>query len=51
MNEHQQLKDHLKSIKDKNSAHKLDQLKFDEKIDELNQETDILLDEIDKWQM
>ena len=51
MNEHQQLKDHLKIIKDKNSAHKLDQLKFDEKIDELNQETDILLDEIDKWQM
>ena len=51
MNEHQQIKDHLNSIKDKNSAHKLDQLKFDEKIDELNQETDILLDEIDKWQM
>ena len=26
------------------------QKKFSEKIDELNQETDILLDEIDKWQ-
>ena len=26
------------------------QLKFSEKIDELNQETDNLLDEIDKWQ-
>ena len=26
------------------------QLEFSEKIDELNQETDILLDEIDKWQ-
>ena len=37
--------------KDKNSKHKLDQLKFNEKIDELIQETDILLDEIDKWQM
>ena len=24
---------------------------FHEKIDELNQETDILLEEIDKWQM
>ena len=24
---------------------------FSEKIDELNQETDILLEEIDKWQM
>ena len=38
-------------MKEKNSKHKLDQLKFNEKIDELNQETDILLDEIDKWQM
>ena len=26
------------------------QLEFSEKIDELNQETDTLLDEIDKWQ-
>ena len=26
------------------------QIEFTEKIDELNQETDILLDEIDKWQ-
>ena len=25
--------------------------KFEEKIDELNQETDMLIDEIDKWQM
>ena len=48
--EHQKLKHQLKIIKDKNSKHKLDQLKFNEKIDELNQETDILLDEIDKWQ-
>ncbi len=51
INEHQKLKDQLKSIKEKNSQHKIDQLKFDEKIDELNQETDILLNEIDKWQM
>ena len=41
----------LKDIKYDNSKHKFDQLKFKEKIDELNQETDILLDEIDKWQM
>ena len=27
------------------------QIEFSEKIDELNQETDSLLDEIDKWQM
>ena len=33
------------------SLQKLKKLKFNEKIDELNQETDILLDEIDKWQM
>ena len=26
------------------------QIRFSEKIDELNQETDNLLDEIDKWQ-
>ena len=26
------------------------QIQFSEKIDELNQETDTLLDEIDKWQ-
>ena len=51
INEHHKLKDQLKDIKDKNSKHKFDQLKFNEKIDELNQETDILLDEIDKWQM
>ena len=51
MNEHHKLKDQLEAIKEKNSKHKIDQLKFYEKIDELNQETDILLDEIDKWQM
>ena len=51
INVHQKLKDQLKAIREKNSEHKLDQLKFNEKIDELNQETDILLDEIDKWQM
>ena len=51
ISEHHKLKDHLKSIEDKNSKHKLAQLRFNEKIDELNQETDILLDEIDKWQM
>ena len=51
INEHNKLKDQLEVIKEKNSKHKIDQLKFNEKIDELNQETDILLDEIDKWQM
>ena len=51
INEHQKLREQLKLIRDKNSKHKLDQLKFNEKIDELNQETDILSDEIDKWQI
>ena len=51
INEHQKLREQLKVIRDKNSKHKLDQLKFNEKIDELNQETDILSDEIDKWQI
>ena len=51
VNEHQKLKEQLQTIKNKNSQHKLDQLKINEKIDELNQETDILLEEIDKWQM
>ena len=27
------------------------QMEFSEKIDELNQETDTLIEEIDKWQM
>ena len=49
--EHHKLKDQLEALKEKNSKHKMDQLKFNDKIDELNQETDILLDEIDKWQM
>ena len=51
INEHQKLREQLKGIRDKNSKHKLDQLKFNEKIDELNQETDILSNEIDKWQI
>ena len=51
VNEHHKLKGQFEALKEKNSKHKIDQLKFNEKIDELNQETDILLDEIDKWQM
>ena len=43
--------DELKQkIKEKNLTQKNRELKFNEKIDELNQETDILLEEIDKWQ-
>jgi len=62
--EKQELEDKYKNLVDdyNNLSKKLDefqnqekieqkkQLEFSEKIDELNQETDILLGEIDKWQ-
>ena len=62
--EKQELEDKYKSLLDdyNNLSKKLDefqnfekieqkkQIEFSEKIDELNQETDTLLDEIDKWQ-
>ena len=35
---------------DKEKIEQKKQIEFSEKIDELNQETDTLLDEIDKWQ-
>ena len=38
-------------IKEQNDSQRTKELKFNEKIDELNQETDTLLEEIDKWQM
>ena len=37
-------------IREQNLSQKNRELRFNEKIDELNQETDILLGEIDKWQ-
>ena len=44
--------DELKQkIKVQNQTQKNRELKFNEKIDELNQETDILIEEIDKWQI
>ena len=41
----------LDEFKNKEKLEARKQIEFSEKIDELNQETDILLDEIDKWQM
>ena len=38
-------------LKSKARLEERKQIEFSEKIDELNQETDTLLDEIDKWQM
>ena len=40
----------LDGLHNQEKAEQKRQIEFSEKIDELNQETDILLDEIDKWQ-
>ena len=40
----------LVEFKNQEKIEKKKQVEFSEKIDELNQETDTLLDEIDKWQ-
>ena len=40
----------LEDMQNKEKIEQKKQLEFSEKIDELNQETDSLLDEIDKWQ-
>ena len=40
----------IEEIKNKEKMEERKQIEFSEKIDELNQETDTLLDEIDKWQ-
>ena len=40
----------LDEFQDQEKIEKKKQIEFSEKIDELNQETDTLLDEIDKWQ-
>jgi len=40
----------LDELQNQEKAEQKRQSEFSEKIDELNQETDILLDEIDKWQ-
>ena len=39
------------NLKRKESIEQKKHIQFSEKIDELNQETDTLLEEIDKWQM
>ena len=48
--EHELLSKKLNEFESREKFEKEKQLKFSEKIDELNQETDILIDEIDKWQ-
>ena len=48
--QHQELKSELEKI-NKNVKHKFaNQNNFNQKIDELNQETETLIEEIEKWQ-
>ena len=44
------LSNKIEIIKDNKELETKKQIEFSEKIDELNQETDTLLEEIDKWQ-
>ena len=48
--DYKNLTDKIEKIENQDKIDKQKQIQFSEKIDELNQETDILLDEIDKWQ-
>ena len=49
--ENLKLKKAFEEFKSKDESENIRDQRFSEKIDELNQETDILLDEIEKWQM
>ena len=51
LEEHEKLANKLEELKKREKLEERKQIEFSEKIDELNQETDTLLDEIDKWQM
>ena len=51
MSEHKALNQKLEEIKQQKLDEQKKETEFSEKIDELNQETDTLLEEIDKWQM
>ena len=49
-NEHQNLKHKLEKVNLEDIKKFENQSKFTQKVDELNQETDSLIEEIDKWQ-
>jgi len=51
IDENNNLSKKLAEIQNYEKNEKKKQIEFSEKIDELNQETDTLLEEIDKWQM
>ena len=50
-NENEELKLKINQLNSSKEADRKKREEFSEKIDELNQETDILIEEIDKWQM
>ena len=49
--QHEELKSQLDKVNSDVSSKFGDKKEFSRKIDELNQETETLIDEIDKWQM
>tara|TARA_B000000609_G_scaffold129278_1_gene103533 strand:- start:152 stop:475 length:324 start_codon:yes stop_codon:yes gene_type:complete len=51
LDDYDNLSQKLVDFQNQEKIEKKKQIEFSEKIDELNQETDTLLDEIDKWQM
>ena len=51
LNDHNALNQKLKDVHQHKVNERKKEAEFAEKIDELNQETDTLLEEIDKWQM
>ena len=50
MENYKELSEKLEQMQEQEKIEQKKQIEFSEKIDELNQETDTLLDEIDKWQ-
>ena len=50
VNDYNKINEKLEEFQNKDKIEKKKQIEFSEKIDELNQETDILIDEIDTWQ-
>ena len=51
MDDYEVLRQKLDKINKNKENEKEKEIEFSDKIDELNQETDTLLEEIDKWQM
>ena len=50
LDEYENLTGKLEELENKEKIEEKKRLEFSEKIDELNQETNTLMDEIDKWQ-